>query len=224
MASRGIRGGRGIRRRGFGMRGGPPDFGGRSFSNELRATLQRNFVDESSKGLEFEDPVPPTDSEQSTLYALVGYKAALKDSAFYISAPPPPSEIQRYSDQFKKKKTSRSLRDIKTDIAFFPDELHCVKDESLTSTVTTNIAIQKRVAFDLDQTFGDLLAQEDKEQTKKQDTGAENEFEKYTDMDQFLQEEDELADATDYVESYFDNGEGDDLDDDGGGGGEAYFD
>ncbi|CAG8603712.1 43752_t:CDS:2 [Gigaspora margarita] len=196
MASRGIRGGRGIRRRGFGMRGGPPDFGGRSFSNELRATLQRNFVDESSKGLEFEDPVPPTDSEQSTLYALVGYKAALKDSAFYISAPPPPSEIQRYSDQFKKKKTSHSLRDIKTDIAFFPDELHCVKDESLTSAVTTNIG----------------------------QTGAENEFEKYTDMDQFLQEEDELADATDYVESYFDNGEGDDLDDDGGGGGEAYFD
>lgn len=35
-------------------------------------------------------------------------------------------------------------------------------------------------------------------------------------MDQFLQEEDEYADATDYVENYFDNGEGDELDEDGG--------
>ncbi|CAG8732453.1 571_t:CDS:2, partial [Cetraspora pellucida] len=109
-------------------------------------------------------------------------------------------------------------------IAFFPEELHCVKDESLSSIISTNIDSQRRATFDLDQTFGDLLAQEDKEQTKKQDAVVENEFEKYTDMDQFLQEEDELADATDYVENYFDNGEGDDLDDDGGGGGEAYFD
>ncbi|CAG8668303.1 15393_t:CDS:2, partial [Racocetra persica] len=204
MSGRGSRGGRGIRRRGFGTRGGPPDLG-RSFTNELRAALQKNLTDDSSKGLEFEDPVGPTDNEQLTLYALIGYKAALKDSAFYISAPPPPTEIQRYSDQFKKKKTPHSLRDIKTDIGFFPEELHCVKDESLASTISTNIGSQKKATFDLDQTFGDLLAQEDKEQTKKQDTVVENEFEKYADMDQFLQEEDELADATDYVENYFDN-------------------
>ncbi|CAG8706534.1 16348_t:CDS:2, partial [Racocetra fulgida] len=96
-----------------------------SLQNELRAALQKNLADEN--------PVGPTDNEQLTFYALIGYKAALKDSAFYISAPPPPTE---------------------------------------------------------------------------------NEFERYADMDQFLQEEDELADTTDFVENYFDNGEGDDLDDD----------
>ena len=45
----------------------------------------------------------------------------------------------------------------------------------------------------------------------------EEEFEKYEEVvDQLIQEEDEYGDATDYVESYFDNGEGDDLYDDGG--------
>lgn len=46
--------------------------------------------------------------------------------------------------------------------------------------------------------------------------GNENEFEKYPDMEQ-IQEDEEYGDATDYVESYFDNGETDDaFDDDGG--------
>ncbi|CAG8533985.1 17051_t:CDS:2, partial [Acaulospora colombiana] len=100
------------------------------------------------------------------------------------------------------------------DLSFFPYELHCVKDESIIATISAS-GNSRKVQIDLDETFGNLMSQEDKERTKKADAGDENEFDKYVDMEQLLQEEDEYADANDYVESYFDNGEGDDLDDDG---------
>ncbi|RHZ62431.1 hypothetical protein Glove_340g80 [Diversispora epigaea] len=217
MASKG----RGGKRRGF--RSGPPGFGSRNFTSELQAILQQTLSNDHSKGIELQDPEEPTEDEQLTNNALCAYKATLKDSAFFISTPEPPVEIQRYSDQFKKKKMQHSLRDVKTDLSFFPYELHCVKDESIIATFSMT-GNPRTVQFDLDEAFGNLMAQEDKEQTNKVDTGTENEIDKYLEMDQFLQEEDEYADATDYVENYFDNGEGDELDEDGGGGGEAYFD
>ncbi|RIA94391.1 hypothetical protein C1645_760314 [Glomus cerebriforme] len=97
-----------------------------------------------------------------------------------------------------------------------------VKDDSIIATVSTD-ANQKKVQFDLDLTFGQLLEQESKEKTKNVEHGNENEFEKYTDMEQ-VQEDEEYGDATDYVESYFDNGETDDVFEEDVGGGEAYFD
>ncbi|CAG8642055.1 2144_t:CDS:2, partial [Funneliformis caledonium] len=82
---------------------------------------------------------------------------------------------------------------------------------------------QRKVHFDFDLTFGQLLEQENKEKAKNVEHVVENEIEKYAEIEPF-QEDEEYGDATDYVESYFDNGEADDAFDDDGGGGEAYFD
>ncbi|CAJ0853234.1 18832_t:CDS:2 [Entrophospora sp. SA101] len=116
------------------------------------------------------EPLRPTEEEEHTLNALFSYKAALKDSAFYITTPSP--TVQRYSDQFKRKRPNHSLKDLKTDLKFFPEELRIIKNDSLASTSVLK-ENNKRVHFDLDKTL----------------------------------EEDEYGDTTDYVESYFDNGE-----------------
>ncbi|CAG8658959.1 10335_t:CDS:2 [Funneliformis mosseae] len=90
-----------------------------------------------------------------------------------------------------------------SDLAFFPHELHMVKDDSIIATISTN-ETQMKVHFGFDLTFEQLIEQENKEKIKMKD--------------------EEYGDAMDYVESYFDNGEADDAFDDDGGGGEAYFD
>ena len=41
------------------------------------------------QGIELQEPLKPTAEEQSTLNTLFSYKAALKDSAFYITTPSP---------------------------------------------------------------------------------------------------------------------------------------
>jgi hypothetical protein len=181
--------------------------------------LEQTLLSDTPPSIEFQDPIPPSEDEQQVLNAMSAYKASLKDSAFYITPTLPSYNIQRYSDQFKKKKTKCSLRDIKTDLAFFPDELHIVKDDSIKVSTDTN---QRKVQFDLNLTFGQFLEQESKEKTKNVEHENENEIEKYSDMEQ---EDEEDEDAADYIESYFDDGEMDDaFDDDGGGEGEAYFD
>ncbi|CAI2167136.1 7695_t:CDS:2 [Funneliformis geosporum] len=212
---------RGGGRRGFGGRSGS-GFGRPNFSSELQALLHQTLSNDTSAGIEFQEPIPPSEDEHKMLNALFGYKAALKDSAFFIIPSPPSSDIQRYSDQFKKKKTQHSLRDIKTDLAFYPHELHTVKDDSIIATVSTN-EIQRKIHFDFDLTFGQLLEQESKEKAKNVEQVVENEIEKFAEIEPF-QEDEEYGDATDYVESYFDNGEADDAFEDDGGGGEAYFD
>jgi hypothetical protein len=156
--------GRGSGRRGFGGRNGS-GFSRPNFSSELQAILHQTLSSDTPPKIEFQEPIPPSEDEHKMLNALFGYKASLKDSAFFITPPPPSPDIQRYSDQFKKKKTQHSLRDIKTDLAFFPHELHMVKDDSIIATVSTD-ANQKKVQFDLDLTFGQLLEQESKEKAK----------------------------------------------------------
>jgi hypothetical protein len=70
------------------------------------------------------------------LNAKFAYKTSLKNSAFYITSTLPSYDIQRYCDQLKK--TQCSLRIVKTDLAFFPDELHIVKVDSITVSTDTN--------------------------------------------------------------------------------------
>ncbi|GET04049.1 DNA-directed RNA polymerase III subunit RPC7-like [Rhizophagus clarus] len=184
-------------------------------SNESHQTLS----DDKPPEIQFQGSIPLSEDEHKVLNALFAYKASLKDSAFFITSTTSSHDIHRYSDQFKKKKTQRSLRDVKTDLAFFPQELHIVKDDSISVSVS-NDTNQRKVQFD----FGQFLEQESKEKTKNVERENVNELEKYPDMDQTLEEE-EYEEAADYIESYFDDGEMDDaFDGDGGGEGEAYFD
>lgn len=187
-------------------------------SSELDQTLSSD----TSPRIEFQESMPPSEDEQEVLKALFVYKASLKDSPFLITSTPLSHDIQRYTDQFKKKKIQRSLQDVKTDLAFFPHELHIVKDNSIRVTNSTDTN-QKKDQFDLNLTFGQFLEQEGREKTKNVEHENENEFEKYSNMEQDLEDE-EYEEAADYIESYFDDGVNDAFDDDGGGEGEAYFD
>jgi hypothetical protein len=45
----------------------------------------------------------------------------IKDSPFHLTAPPPPPDIERYSDKYKVVATKRSLRDIETSMSIFLD-------------------------------------------------------------------------------------------------------
>ncbi|CAB4398819.1 unnamed protein product [Rhizophagus irregularis] len=187
--------------------------------NELHQTLSND----TPPRIEFQGSISPSEDEQEMLKALFAYKASLKDSLFFITSTPSSRDIQRYTDQFKKKKTQRSLQDVKTDLAYFPQELHIVKDKSIkvTNSIDTN---QRKVQSDLNLTFGKLLEQEGREKTKNVEHENENEFEKDSNMEQDLEDE-EYEEAADYIENYFDDGDDDAFDDDGGGGeGEAYFD
>lgn len=42
------------------------------------------------------------------------YLNMVKDSPYYLTAPPPPPDIERYSDKYKVVTTKRSLREIET--------------------------------------------------------------------------------------------------------------
>ncbi|RGB32329.1 hypothetical protein C1646_763035 [Rhizophagus diaphanus] len=150
--------------------------------NELHQTLSND----TPPKIEFQESIPPSEDEQEVLKALFAYKASLKESPFFITLTPSSHDIQRYTDQFKKKKTQH--------LVYFPQELHIVKDKSIRSKKVENVEYENK-----------------------------NEFEKNTNMEQDLKEE-EYKEAADYIENYFDDGNDDVFDNDGGGEGEAYFD
>ncbi|CAO3626135.1 unnamed protein product [Cunninghamella echinulata] len=139
----------------------------------------------------------------------------IKSSPFYLTEPPPPRDIERYSDRYKQPdKNKRKLRDIQTDLDMFPEELHSILDSTK--------AKKKRKQVMQDD-FGKIEAlldnanedkEEDEEGGENQGSDAEEEEEDY--------DEEELVDDNDYGQNYFDNGE-DDGDDGDDGDGEGYY-
>jgi DNA-directed RNA polymerase III subunit RPC7 len=94
-------------------------------------------------------PIPrkPTSNEIQQWKLRKEYLGMIRDSPFHLTAPPPPPDIERYSDKYKVIAAKRSLRDIETskafifeiyykyviltfklDLDFFPEELQPVID------------------------------------------------------------------------------------------------
>ena len=61
-------------------------------------------------------PIPrkPTSNEIQEWKLRKEYLEMIKDSPFHLTAPPPPPDIERYSDKYKVVAEKRSLREIET--------------------------------------------------------------------------------------------------------------
>ncbi|KAJ2554667.1 hypothetical protein EV175_002516 [Coemansia sp. RSA 1933] len=160
------------------------------------------------------------------------FRETVRSSAFYLRLPPPPRDVERYSDRYFKNQGSgyvqHPLKGLQTNVDLFPEELHAVvlKKRVKRTRVQADgeddlLEVLKKAKDDDDDGDGDGDAEDgDKEKGKEKkegqsdDDGVEGEI-----------EEEEEEEENDYMDSYFDNGEEDDMgdmdDDDGGGG--AYY-
>ncbi|KAL7311988.1 hypothetical protein PS15m_007798 [Mucor circinelloides] len=158
---------------------------------------------------EMDVPIPrkPTSNEIQQWKLRKEYLGMIKDSPYHLTAPPPPPDIERYSDKYKVIAEKRSLKDIETNLDFFPEELQAVIDPKRGKKKQKSRAVvddygQIEALLNAEGKDGE---EEDEDGEKKEDEDAENEEE--------YEDEEELVDDNDYAENYFDNGEGDDDDD-----------
>ncbi|KAI7855104.1 DNA-directed RNA polymerase III, subunit Rpc31 [Circinella umbellata] len=145
----------------------------------------------------------------------------IQASPFYLVPPPPPPDIERYSDRYKKRKAKQSLRDIRSDMDYFPEELHSILDPNKKKKRKmangSGDAFEQLKAFiDMEGKEGDGKDDDDEDGEKKEGDNPEEDY-----GDDYEDEED-LVDDNDYAQNYFDNGEGDDIDDDDGDGGDFF--
>ncbi|OZJ02996.1 hypothetical protein BZG36_03130 [Bifiguratus adelaidae] len=162
----------------------------------------------------------PAFYEEEQIKAMHQYKSKLKEYPFYVKTVPKRKDLERYSDRYKMDPNAErpTLKQLKTDLAFFPEELHSVIDPKKKVKVRRT---SKAIDFDA------LEAMDAKEETNEDDGEKEETEKKEGDEgssaeEEIEEEEEEAEEETDYGLSYFDNGEGDDIDDDDGDGGDYY--
>ncbi|KAJ1798078.1 hypothetical protein LPJ75_006920, partial [Coemansia sp. RSA 2598] len=73
-------------------------------------------------------PGRPLTSEEKHIASLMDeFRNELKSSVFYLKPPPTPPDVERFSDRYHaKEEGTRSLKELKTNVALFPDELQSV--------------------------------------------------------------------------------------------------
>ncbi|KAJ1858602.1 hypothetical protein IW147_002524 [Coemansia sp. RSA 720] len=149
----------------------------------------------------------PTNEEKYISVLMSQFQTSMKASVFYLHAPRPPSDIERYSDRFISQTKSMSLRDIQTDISLFPEELQ--------RTVSKRKIKRTKVQGDVDVGLLDRMSDSGSEDGEKADEEEDEEEEEVA--------EEEEEDGDDYMATYFDNGEGDDMGDGDDEGAVDYF-
>ncbi|KAF7729540.1 hypothetical protein EC973_004214 [Apophysomyces ossiformis] len=171
---------------------------------------------------EMDVPIPhkPSPTEKSQVKLREEYLKLVRDSPFHLQAPQPPPDIERYSDKYKKAIVKRTLREIKTDYDFFPEELQSILDPSKMKKKRKIQTEDEQI--NLDAILNEAAEEKDEDEEKgedgeKKEGGSEGEYE------EDYEDEEELVDDNDYAQNYFDNGEGDEYDDDDGEGGGDYY-
>ncbi|KAI8835272.1 DNA-directed RNA polymerase III, subunit Rpc31 [Chytriomyces cf. hyalinus JEL632] len=205
MSRGGFRGGRG------GGRGG---FGRGQFGLEVEG-LDISFHDIP---LFPEMRLPPVfkqlaENERELLDIDKVWMKEFKESPYHVEAPPVRDDIERYSDRFKSwsRPKTKSMTSVPTDLKYFPDELHQVKDPSkrpVTKTAKGGIDLEKRLKE---------LENEEDSNKKAKTGGAIDEEEEVVEQDYDEENEEE---EDDYVNDYYDDdhdGVGGDESDHGGG-------
>ncbi|KAJ2617882.1 hypothetical protein H4S08_000117 [Coemansia sp. RSA 1365] len=149
------------------------------------------------------------------------FRSDFQESMFYLQPPPPAAEIERYSDRYFKdqgKDKKRSLKELKTDINLFPEELHSVLLKKRVKRTKAVIGDKEGLLEFLENTKDEEGDETAKDKTlsgdEKSDEGEEQDQE-------LLEAEEDEEEGNDYMDSYFNNGEEDDIediDDEGGGG------
>jgi DNA-directed RNA polymerase III subunit RPC7 len=143
----------------------------------------------------------------------------IQQSRCYLGVVVEKKEVESYADRLLDKAKRPALKDLYTNVLFFPEELqglfHPMKKAKRVYAlfVVYNRVRTKDVSLDklLDGVTDDP-AEEDDEDKPKPDAASDEE-------PQPAEEEEE--EENDYVDNYFDNGEGDDVDD--ASGGEDYY-
>ncbi|KAJ1966702.1 hypothetical protein H4R35_006927 [Dimargaris xerosporica] len=191
-------------------------FGGAARRGPMMAELANNvFKDPGNLFPEFDLPQRRSANahEQEVLTLMRDYKALLRGSPFYLDLPSTPPEVERYSDRYNTAANAKAakplLKSLDLDVALFPAELHPTVSRKKTSTARA----KQSTADGVDLTALDTLENaansddaDDKDEAKA-DEDPEVEME---------EEEEDVEEENDYIVSYFDNGEGDDIDDDSG--------
>ncbi|KAH0581362.1 hypothetical protein H2248_012453 [Termitomyces sp. 'cryptogamus'] len=206
MSRGGGRGGRG------GGRGGRGGFGGAS----ALPPMGLSFADIQNLSREATAMYPPRElpvfteiSEKESRIAdiQIGFADRLRKSAYYVVEKTKSSELPRYSDKYRPSVTAQpTLKRKDLNEAFFPpgifDSYFNPKKRRKPAESTGKLRMNI-----------DDLGEDDEEEKSGEDR---------SDVGSNAAEEDYDVDEeydNDYAENYFDNGEGDDMDDLGGGGG-----
>jgi len=154
------------------------------------------------------DPLPllssVTDVEKEIIALQDGVVARLRASPYYIVEPEKKAEQTRYSDKFLKSTMSAKLQAKGLNQAFFPPDLW---DAYFNPKKHKAKKAKERARLNLD----NLEVEEGKENdASEKASGASSDEEDQDDYDV------EIEDENDYVDNYFNNGEGPDSGDDGG--------
>ncbi|KAJ2163117.1 hypothetical protein GGF46_000046 [Coemansia sp. RSA 552] len=170
---------------------------------------------------------PATSEEQQIARLLDELRSDMQASMFYLQPPPPPRDIERYSDRYFNQggHGRHSLRDLKTDVDLFPEELQPVLAKKRSGR--RGPKSQRQQPDDIMDLLKDARDSDSDDQADgvKKKAGSDEEGSEVGDAELVENEEDE-EEGNDYLDTYFDNGEDDDMgdldDDDGGGGGDYY--
>ncbi|KAI8876750.1 hypothetical protein K501DRAFT_261663 [Backusella circina FSU 941] len=164
-------------------------------------------------------PIPrkPTSYESEQWLLKKDQLEGIKTTPFHMVPPPPALDIERYSDKYRISDAVKStLKDMESSLDFFPEELQTIIDprkrKKQKSRAVQDEYGQIEALLDAETKKDDDGDDDDENAEKKEGSDAEGEFgEEYED-------EEDLVDDNDYAQNYFDNGEGDDIDDDDGDG------
>ncbi|RKP15287.1 DNA-directed RNA polymerase III, subunit Rpc31 [Piptocephalis cylindrospora] len=218
--SLGGRGGRGGGGRGGGRGGSMMMMGGLASEVGMEPLFPVEANAKAFPEIAVEKQRDPTSEEQEEIERAKDLIKAMHASPFYLLPLSPAPDIERYSDRYKVKGTERpALSTVLADVSFYPEELHSVHNPKAKKKEKQSSALALDVVSELDHLVkedeaGDLGDGKGEGQDGRD---GEGEAEETEDLADDFDDEDE---ENDYVEEYFDNGEGDgDLDDDGGGGG-----
>ncbi|XP_060068870.1 DNA-directed RNA polymerase III subunit RPC7-like [Ylistrum balloti] len=150
------------------------------------------------------------------------FRGVMKRSQYYLQTSTNRKDIDRYSDKYQLHNDSEGKWE--PDWRRFPAELKitCKKTRKVGLTLKPNIPKKKRKVDtgDVRKTLEELEKREEKgEESETDENEDENKNEGDEDVEEEVYEEDELEEETDYLLSYFDNGEdyndGDDDADEG---------
>ncbi|KAJ1668162.1 hypothetical protein IW140_000672 [Coemansia sp. RSA 1813] len=197
-----------------------------ALQTELLGTSLFNKSDEASGDFPEYDVTSgraSTKEEQHIAELAHEFREEVKSSMFYLHLPPPPRDVERYSDRYFKSQGSgyvqHPLKGLRTNVDLFPEELHTVILKKRVKRTRAQVdggddilEALKKTKDDDDDDAEDGDKDKEKKDGESDDDGIDGEI------------EEEEEEENDYMDSYFDNGEEDDMgdadDDDGGG---AYY-
>ncbi|XP_016137221.1 DNA-directed RNA polymerase III subunit RPC7-like [Sinocyclocheilus grahami] len=157
-------------------------------------------------------PVPlQTGEEAEYMLALKQeFRGAMKTLPFYIRPAAPKKDVERYSDKYQKIETSDNSLEWKPDWRRFPKELRVREKRPLRDPEKSKVPKQtKQPRVNKEEIIRKLetLEQKEEEGSSDEEEGQKKKPEEEEAEGEEEYDEEEFEDETDYIMSYFDNGE-----------------